>query len=136
MIRVAAAIIFERVLWQGRVLICQRRRGERFELQWEFPGGKVRPSETPQAALARELREELSVAVHAGREVYRTRHSYREMPGELLQIRFFAAHQPFPVPRNLVFERIKWVQAGDLPRYDFLPADRALVARLARGEIR
>jgi len=135
-IRVVAAIIFEQNLWRSRVLICQRRRGERFELQWEFPGGKARPSVTPRAALARELREELGVAVRMGREICRTRHSYREMPGELLQIRFFAARRPFPAPRNLVFQRIAWVRAGDLPRYDFLPADRALVARLARGELR
>src|SRR5579862_5512140 len=111
-IRVVAAIIFEQNLWQSRVLICQRRRGERFELLWEFPGGKARPSETPRAALARELREELGITVLVGREVYRTLHSYREMPGKLLQIRFFSACQPFPAPRNLVFERIAWVHAG------------------------
>ena len=43
---------------EGKVLVCQRRRGSAFELLWEFPGGKRRPDETLEAALARELAEE------------------------------------------------------------------------------
>ena len=129
MIRVVAAIIEER----GRLLICQRRSGGAFELKWEFPGGKIRRGETPRAALARELREELGVAARIGREVLRTRHRYAELDREV-EITFFAAASLFPAPRNIVFERIVWVWPGDLPRYDFLAADRALVARLVRGE--
>lgn len=130
MIRVVAAIIEER----GRLLICQRRRGDAFEMKWEFPGGKIRRGETPRAALARELREELGVAACIGREVFRTRHRYAE-PQREVEIAFFAATRLFPAPRNIVFERIVWVRRGDLLRYDFLAADRALVARLVRGEL-
>jgi 8-oxo-dGTP diphosphatase len=129
MIRVVAAIIEHR----GRLLICQRRRGDAFELKWEFPGGKIRRCETPRAALARELREELGAAVRIGREVLRARHRYAEMAAAV-DITFFAAAHPFPAPRNIVFERIAWVRRGDLGRYDFLAADRSLVARLMRGE--
>jgi 8-oxo-dGTP diphosphatase len=129
MIRVVAAIIEHR----GRVLICQRRRGDAFEMKWEFPGGKVRRGETPRAALARELREELGIAADLGREVFRVRHRYADMAAAV-DITFFAATRPFPAPRNIVFERIVWVWRGDLLRYDFLAADRTLVARLARGE--
>ena len=130
MIRVAAALI-ER---EGRLLICQRRRGDLFGLKWEFPGGKLRPGETPRAALARELREELGSTARIGRQVHRVRHRYKEF-GEGVEVSFFAAHEMFPAPRNLAFERIAWARPGQLPRYDFLPADRALVARLARGEL-
>ena len=49
----------------GQVLICQRKHGTRHGLRWEFPGGKMEPGETPEQALARELREELNVAVKA-----------------------------------------------------------------------
>lgn len=129
MIRVVAAIIEHR----GRLLICQRRRGDAFELKWEFPGGKIRRGETPRAALARELREELGVAVTLGREVFRTRHTYAER-GVSVELTFFAASRPFPAPRNIVFERIAWVWPNDLLRYDFLAADRALISRLVRGE--
>jgi 8-oxo-dGTP diphosphatase len=130
MIRVVAAVI-ER---KGRLLICQRRRGDLFELQWEFPGGKLRPSETPRAGLARELREELGSIARIGPEIHRTRHRYREF-GSAVEISFFAVGELFPVPRNLAFERMLWAWPGDLPGYDFLPADRGLVARLARREL-
>ena len=129
MIRVVAAIIEER----GRLLICQRRAGGAFALKWEFPGGKIRRGETPRAAVARELREELGVAVDIGREVFRTRHRYADM-ATAVDITFFAATRPFPAPRNIVFERVVWARPRDLLRYDFLAADRVLIARLVRGE--
>ena len=131
MIRVVAAVI-ER---QGRLLICRRRRGDLFELKWEFPGGKLRPGETPRAGLARELREELGCsAARIGPEICRTRHRYEQF-GDCVGIHFFAAGKLWPAPRNLAFERMVWSRPCDLPRYDFLPADRPLVARLARGEL-
>ena len=130
MIRVVAALIEQ----QGRLLICQRRRGDLFEFQWEFPGGKLRPSETPRDGLARELREELGSTGRVGPRIYRTRYRYREY-GSGVEISFFRVSQLFPVPRNLCAERMVWSPLEDLPRYDFLPADRALVARLARREL-
>ena len=131
MIRVVAAVIQR----QGRLLICQRRRSDPFGLKWEFPGGKLRPSETPRAGLARELREELGCStVCVGPEIYRTRHRYREM-ADSVEISFIAVCDMSPAPRNLAFERVVWSLPQDLPGYDFLPADRALVARLARGEL-
>ncbi len=130
MIRVVAAVIKHR----GRLLVCQRRRGDAFELQWEFPGGKIRRWETPRAALARELREELGSATEIGREIYRTRHRYVDR-GVSVDLTFFAASRPFPAPRNIVFERIAWVWPSDLRRYNFLSGDRGLISRLLRGEL-
>ena len=131
LIRVVAGLI-ER---KGRLLICQRRRGGVFPLQWEFPGGKLRAGETPRAGLARELREELGVTAQIGAEVYRTRHRYREFSSSL-QICFFAVREISRAPRNVVFERILWARPADLLKYDFLPADRALVAKIARKELK
>src|SRR5579872_6246538 len=65
-VRVVAAIL-ER---EGRILVGRRRPDQPLAGQWEFPGGKVKPSETPRAALARELREELGVQASVGRELY------------------------------------------------------------------
>jgi 8-oxo-dGTP diphosphatase len=135
MIRVVAAVIEQ----SGRVLICQRRGGP-FALQWEFPGGKMRPSETPRAALSRELREELLIEARIGRQVHRVLHAYAEMTVGV-DIAFFAAGLPpralpFSKPLNLAFERIAWVQPAELGQYDFLAADRALIRRLGRGDIR
>ena len=130
MIRVVAGLI-ER---DGRLLICQRRRGGMFELQWEFPGGKLRRGETPRSGLARELREELGVAARIGAPMCRTRHRYREFRSAI-DIIFFHVREVSAVPRNLVFERMVWARPGDLRRYEFLAGDRELVARLASKEL-
>jgi 8-oxo-dGTP diphosphatase len=126
---VAAALIEEK----GRLLVGQRRRGDTFELKWEFPGGKVRPAETPEQGLERELREELGVGSVIGTEIYRTRHRYSELTQELLLI-FFTARLLAP-PENLAFEQVRWVERNGLGRLEFLPADRELVARLGSGEL-
>ena len=127
---VAALIAFE-----GKLLVCQRRRRSRFELQWEFPGGKREEGETLEAALARELNEELGVTAIIGPEVHRLRHRYAStgVPFELV---FFAANVAPDTIQNLEFEQIEWRELRSLPQLDFLAADRDLVARLASGEIK
>jgi mutator protein MutT len=127
-ITVVAAVIEQ----NGRILICQRRRGDRFELQWEFPGGKVQEGETPQQALARELREELNAGAQIGREIYRTRHLYPELDREL-ELLFFAATLGPEPPVNLAFEQMVWAERARLTEYAFLPADRELVEMLSRS---
>ena len=117
---------------EGRILICQRRRGDRFELLWEFPGGKVQTGETPQQGLERELREELAVSARIGGEIFRTRHRYAALGGELELIFYSAALGPEPL-QNLAFEQVVWAERKRLKDYDFLPADRELVKRLAQG---
>jgi 8-oxo-dGTP diphosphatase len=129
-LQVVAALIEH----QGKLLVCQRRRGGAFELLWEFPGGKAQPGETLEAALARELGEELGAAAKVGREVYRTEHRYAEMK-EPLELIFFAASVPRAEIRNLVFEQIEWREPDSLPDLNFLPADRELIEKLASGEI-
>lgn len=120
---------------EGKILVCQRARGSRFELMWEFPGGKIEPGETPEKALARELWEELGVNAKIGREVFRSRYSYAEMR-EPIEIIFFAASAP---PENVVnkeFEQTAWRSRESLPEMKFLAADRELIEKLASGEIR
>lgn len=127
---VAALIEFE-----GKLLVCQRRRGSKFELQWEFPGGKREEGETLEAALARELNEELGVTARIGPEVHRLRHQYAStgVPFELV---FFAASAAPDKIQNLEFEQIEWRELRLLTQLDFLAADRNLVAKLASGEIK
>ncbi|HMD32707.1 MAG TPA: (deoxy)nucleoside triphosphate pyrophosphohydrolase [Candidatus Acidoferrales bacterium] len=129
---IVVAAVVER---DGRILICQRRRGDRFELLWEFPGGKVKPGETLEEALRRELREELDVAAGIGAEIYRARHRYAQLDREL-ELVFFSATVGAEAPANLAFEQIVWAEPGSLTDYEFLPADRELVATLAKGEHR
>jgi 8-oxo-dGTP diphosphatase len=130
MIQVVAALIES----DGKLLVCQRRTGGSFELLWEFPGGKIKPGESPEAALARELLEELGVEARIGREVYRTLHQYSELR-EPVELTFFAAEVDRTHVRNLVFERFEWRTRENVSELDFLPADRELIAKLSAGKL-
>ena len=130
MLTVVAALIQS----EGKLLVCQRPRGSKFELMWEFPGGKVEPGETLEYALERELREELGVIARIGPEVHRLQHQYQQsaQPFELV---FFAASASAVDIRNLEFERIEWCELKSLPQLTFLEADRDFIAKLVSGEI-
>lgn len=131
MLTVVAALIESK----GRLLVCQRRRGSNFELMWEFPGGKKKPTETPQQALARELREELGINASIGPEMHRTRHRYAEL-SEPIELIFFVADAAPNAVQNRVFEQIQWREPNTLPKLNFLPADRELIDKLASGALR
>ena len=116
----------------GQILVCQRKRGTRHGLKWEFPGGKVEHGEEPRAALARELREELDIDAQIGTEIVRYEHSY---PGrDAILLIFFRVTQFTGALANVVFENIEWSTLLSLPSYDFLDGDLDFVRRLARGE--
>ena len=124
MTTVVAAII-ERA---GQVLIAKRKNLGHHPLKWEFPGGKVEPGETPEAAVIRELHEELGIAAHIDRELMRYEYQY---PGRSRILLIFYRVVDFDgVPRNLDFEEIRWEQPGRLNGYDFLEGDTDFIARL------
>jgi len=128
---VVAAVI----LRDSRILVCQRRHDDSHSLQWEFPGGKVEIGEKPKEALARELREELGVEATIGRELFRTRHRYRES-SQTLELIFFQANVDRLAPlQNLVFEGFEWAEPSALSGYDFLRADEEFVALLASRSV-
>lgn len=132
MLTVVAALIVR----DSKLLVCQRRRDDSHGLQWEFPGGKVEPGESLPQALTRELREELGIDATIGKEIYRTSHRYGEFQTELVLI-FFQADIDGSVPlQNLAFERFEWAVISTLPQYDFLQADKELIALLASRTIR
>lgn len=115
-----------------RILICQRHRSDRYGLQWEFPGGKVHGGEGLQAALRRELAEELAIEAEIGGEVFRLRHRY---PDRFVEVVFLVVLSFRGTVQNRIFEAVEWVHRQALPSYDFLEADRELVNRIGRGEI-
>lgn len=131
--RQVVAAVIER--GDRRLLIGQRRRDDSSPLKWEFPGGKVRNGEQLEAALARELREELGVTLVKSRKIAEVQHRYANFPEEL-QIHFFAAAvaEAEVVPHT--FEQVQWVLPKELGSYDFLAANRRLIAELATGKIK
>lgn len=126
MLTVVAAVIES----NGKILVCQRRRGDTFELMWEFPGGKVKPGEKLRQALARELLEELGASAEIGAELFHTQHRYAEM-SEPIDLTFFAASMNPDAARNLAFEKMEWRAPATLHDLNFLPADREFIAKLA-----
>jgi len=121
------------ILREGeRVLICQRHHSDAYGLQWEFPGGKVEIGEAPEAALRRELVEELAIQVDVGAEVFRHRHRY---PDRYVEVAFFALTGYRGEIINRVFEAIAWAPRVELPAYNFLAADREVVQMIARGDL-
>ena len=123
-IEVVAAVI-ER---EGRILIARRPAALHLGGLWEFPGGKRQPGETPEAALVREIREELDAAVTVGELLDDVEWTYPEKTVRLLFFRCALDDEP----RAAEGQEIAWVAPADLDRYEFPPADEGLVARLRR----
>jgi|SRR5882724_10964558 len=118
-----------------RLLIGQRRRQDSSPLKWEFPGGKVKSGESLERALARELREELDVTLLRAAPISRVEHEYGGSMGSLLII-FFAVAIVESELRPGPFEQVAWVLPRELSQYDFLTANRRLIAELATGRIK
>jgi 8-oxo-dGTP diphosphatase len=105
----------------NRILICRRRADQPHALKWEFPGGKLEPGESPEQALVRELREELSIETMPGRELMRYEYAYPEKNPILLI--FLEVTDWTGEIENRIFERMVWEQRDALPDYDFLEGD-------------
>lgn len=121
---VVVAAVIER---GGRVLVSQRLPDAGQPNRWEFPGGKRERGEGDREALARELREELGISLGVGERVWTS------FAGPL-ELRFYrCGWRPGLRPRALGVVQFRWVPRSELPRYDFPPADDALVAALAAG---
>ena len=115
------------------VLICQRRPDQPMSLKWEFPGGKIEAGETPEAALQRELNEELGIDAVIGRHVAGLRHRYRN--GAAIDLQFFLVREFAGELENRIFNDMRWSPLTVLPEYDFLTADVNLVRELAGGKL-
>jgi 8-oxo-dGTP diphosphatase len=124
--KTVVAAIIER---DGNILICQRRRKDSHPLKWEFPGGKVEPGESPQAALERELEEELAIQARIGPELARGTHRYQGRTPILLI--FYRVQEFLGEPENRVFEQMRWEAPARLAGYDFLEADTDILRALA-----
>ncbi|MBN9105515.1 MAG: (deoxy)nucleoside triphosphate pyrophosphohydrolase [Propionibacteriaceae bacterium] len=114
------------IIRDGRVYCAQRASGPLAGL-WEFPGGKVEPGETPQQALAREVREELGCVVRVGRLVETTTHTYdfAKITLSTFECSVVSGH-----PRRLEHARSRWLGSEDLGNLDWAPADMPTARRV------
>jgi len=121
-------LVVAAVLRRGNTyLITQRRPNAVLPLLWEFPGGRVEPGETDEAALVRELRHRLDVEVAVGERLGLETHAY---DGYVVELRTYECtlRTGEPVAKNV--QSFAWVTSDDFDAYSFTPPDEASVAKL------
>jgi len=113
----------------GRVLLARRPEGKKMAGLWEFPGGKLNPGETPEAALIRELREELGIDVSAAclAPFAFASHEYERFH-LLMPLYLCRRWKGVPTPREN--QTLSWVRASRLAEYEMPPADKPLIPLL------
>lgn len=120
----------------GEILLSQRKAGAHLEHLWEFPGGKIEPGESPEAALARELREEIGIDAVIGSELARVEHEYIGKDGApwIVELALYSVTSFTGTPRLLDVAALEWVSDAwlDANMHRLPPADVPLLAK-ARG---
>lgn len=136
---VVGAVVVDDLRQPTRFLAAQRAYPAQLRGQWEFPGGKVEPGEVPQAALARELREELDIVVKIGVEVTpdKSLSTWPLKPGLEMRVWLVSTDRPEIRPGTSHMQ-VKWVtpvQALDLNWLaPDLPIVRQIIKLMAAGQ--
>ncbi len=125
-IHVVAAIIRD----GDSVFATQRGYGP-YKDGWEFPGGKIEPGESPEAALCREILEELDTEIAVGEPIIRVQYDYPEFH---LDMQCFWATVVEGDLRLKEHEAARWLPLTDLWQVDWLPADRLVVEELNKEQ--
>jgi len=126
MLMVAAAALVDR---DGRVLVQQRPADKPMAGLWEFPGGKLEPGETPEAALIRELREELGIAV-ATACLAPAAFASEPLGDRHLLLLLFVCRRWEGVPEPREATALRWMRPVQLHGLEMPPADRPLIGLL------
>ncbi|MBM7516311.1 (deoxy)nucleoside triphosphate pyrophosphohydrolase [Nocardioides nitrophenolicus] len=125
-IEVVGAVIVQ----DGLVLCARRGPGGDAGGSWEFPGGKVEPGETPAAALAREIREELGCVVEVGGPVTTTRHVGSSV---VVVLSTYWCRVLSGSPAPVEHAAIRWLRPDRLDELDWAPADLPAVELVGRS---
>ena len=116
------------VMYDGKLLIAQRKKGKSLEYKWEFPGGKREAGESLEECLQRELQEELHLDVEVGDFFMESRYEYPDFSISLNA--FWCQAQTDKIDYMDSHEQIKWINPRSIEEYDFAPADKPILEKL------
>ena len=125
---VVVAAVIER---DGRFLVARRLQGTHLAGYWEFPGGKVHAGETQEAALQREMAEELNVGLAIPRKIYETAHRY---PERVVELHFFRGDLTGE-PHAMLGQELRWIAREQFASMAFPPADQELIDGLIHARL-
>lgn len=125
---VVVAAVVER---NGRFLVTRRPDGTHLAGCWEFPGGKVHEGETHEAALAREISEELNAGISHLRKIFHTSHTY---PERTVELHFFRG-ELLGDPEPMLGQALRWIARDEFTSLDFPPADAELIDGLMHASL-
>lgn len=122
---VAAVILDER----NRVLIAQRKQTDSQGGLWEFPGGKLKASETPEQCLIREIKEELGLSITVGNIFSAVNHAYSDKSILLLAYHCRIVGGTIQLKEH---QDAKWVKLGELLNFNLSAADIPVAKKLIK----
>lgn len=123
MTEVACAIIMR----GEEVLITQRGKNMPHPLQWEFPGGKLKPGESPEKCIIREIREELNAAISVDRLLPSVIHSYGGQTIKLIPFICTLKSDALELQQHRAF---RWIRRHEAEQFPMLDADLKIIERM------
>ena len=129
MIDVIAAILAK----DGKILIAKRKDTDKIPNKWEFPGGKIKFDETPEACLRREIKEEFGVDITIGNYLGESVYHYDHGSIRLCAYRTFWCEGKFHLKDHADYA---WATVNQLSEFDFAPADIPFVEKILSGIIK
>ncbi|HKI88547.1 MAG TPA: NUDIX domain-containing protein [Draconibacterium sp.] len=128
MLKVTCACIVK----EGRILVTQRGADTYHPFLWEFPGGKIKPDETPEACIKREIREELELEIKILKPMVSVQHNYQTKQIELIPFLCSTNSEKLKLNEHVDFKWVEWNELFELP---FSEADEKLIQQVANREI-
>ena len=121
MLKVTCAIIIR----NHKILIAQHGKNSGHPFQWEFPGGKILPDESPESCIIREIREELDIEIEISEQIIPVTFDYETKTIELIP---FICHWKSGKIRMNEHNEVKWITIGELAAINFCGADQKLIS--------
>jgi mutator protein MutT len=120
------------VIWNqsGQILIDLRKIGGTMGGLWEFPGGKIEAGETVEECIRREIHEELAIEITVGEQLISIEHTY---PSFQLTLIVHHCQHIIGMPQPIESDEIRWVEVGDLDKYQFPAANVEIIKAIKLG---